>query len=383
MKPVRAKTVLIRRKVLDSWFISRGGMNLYRGCEHDCVYCDGRAETYRVEGDFAADAVYKENAVDILTRELDPRRRRKEFRPGYLFIGGGVSDSWQPAEKELRLTRRVLELLKVFPNPLLVLTKSSLVLRDLDLLTALNSECRVTVAVSLSTVNEGKAAILEPGASPPKERLEVIRRAREAGLGAGVMLLPVVPLVTDSPQELENTYKASREAGAQFICPGSMTLKRGRQRDHFMIFAADVFPETAAGYGTVYDAGSDRWGNPSRTYYEYFGPLIHQTALRHGLPRRIPASLFPQNITAAERAGVMLDQMDSMMRERGLTSTFGRASRSLHSLEVPLESPEGWKNLRRLGGVGPATERMIKEMMDTGTSRTYESILRGGNPSDR
>ena len=356
-------------------------MNLYRGCEHDCIYCDGRAETYRVEGDFAADAVYKENAVEVLTRELDPRRRRKEFRPGYLFIGGGISDSWLPAEKELRLTRRVLELLKVFPDPLLVLTKSSLVLRDLDLLTALNRECRVTVAVSLSTVDEEKAAVLEPGASSPRERLEVIRRARDAGLGAGVMLMPVVPLVTDSPQDLDNSYRSAREAGAQFVCPGPMTLKRGRQKDFFMNAAVHRFPDAVAGYGTVYDAASDRWGSPSGTYLEYFGPLVHQTALRYGLPRRIPASLFPNNLTIAERAGVILDQMDSLMRERGLTSTWGRASRSLHGLEVPLESPEGWKNLRQLGGVGPATERIIIEITDTGTSRVYERLLRGGNPS--
>lgn len=135
-------------------------MNLYRGCEHNCMYCDGRSENYRVEGDFASDALYKENAVEILSRELDPRRRRKPFRPGNIFLGGGVSDSWQPSESRLKLTRRVLELFKVFPNPLLLLTKSSLILRDFDLLTALSAECRVTVAVSLSSADEKLSATL-------------------------------------------------------------------------------------------------------------------------------------------------------------------------------------------------------------------------------
>jgi len=73
MKPIRSKSVLIKRKFMDSWFISRAGMNIYWGCAHDCLYCDGRSETYRVEGDFARDAVYKENAVDVFSRELNPR----------------------------------------------------------------------------------------------------------------------------------------------------------------------------------------------------------------------------------------------------------------------------------------------------------------------
>lgn len=381
MKPIRSKTVLIRRKFLDSWFISRAGMNLYRGCVHDCLYCDGRSETYRVEGDFARDAVYKENAVDVLARELDPRRRRKPFNPGYVFIGGGVSDSWQPAEKELKLTRRVLELFKIFPHPLLLLTKSSLILRDIDLLTALNAECRVTVAVSLSTVDERLSAILEPVASPPAERLEVVRKAKEAGLGAGVMLLPVVPMITDRPELLDASYTAAGEAGADFVAAGPMTLKQGRQWNHFMAGIEEHFPEAAAAYGKVYGAVPDRWGNPSSSYYEYFGPLVHEIASRHGLPRRIPARLFPDNLSEAERAMVILDQMGGLCRERGLTSTFGWAARSLSRLDVPLESPEGWKNLRMLGGVGSANERIIKEILDTGCSRSYERLLVGGNLS--
>ena len=381
MKPIRSKTVLIKRKYLDSWFISRAGMNLYRGCVHNCIYCDGRSETYRVEGDFAADAVYKENAVDVLSRELDPRRRRKPFNPGYVFLGGGVSDSWQPAEKQLMLTRRVLELFKIFPNPLLLLTKSSLILRDIGLLTELNADSRVTVAVSLSTVDEKLCAVLEPGASPPSERLDVVRRAKEAGMGAGVMLLPVVPLVTDLPELMDAAYAAATEAGADFVVCGPMTLKQGRQKDYFMKSAERHFPDALSAYGTVYGTVPDRWGSPSKAYFEYFSPLVHEIAGRYGLPRRIPADLFPENLSAAERAAVILDQMDGLLRERGLISAYRRASRSLAQLDVPLESAEGWKHLRRLGGVGPATEQIIKEILDTGTSRPYERLLVGRNIS--
>jgi hypothetical protein len=311
-------------------------------------------------------------------RELDPRRKRKDFRPGFLFIGGGVSDSWQPGERQIELTRRVLELLKVFPYPLLVLTKSHLVLRDIDLLASLNEDNRVVVAVSLSTVDEKISGILEPGASNPEMRLEVVRRARAAGLGAGVMLLPAVPLLTDSSESLDAVYSAAAESGAQFVMAGPMTLKSGRQRNHFMQIMEDNFPEAAAGYDAVYPPSSDKWGNPSTAYYDFFSRVMHRVAGRYGLPRRIPPNLFPGNLTPTERVSVMLDQMHGLLRERGLRSDYGRASRSVAAMDVPLDSSDGWKHLRRLGGVGASTERMIKSILDTGDDPMYRRVLTGG-----
>ncbi|MCK5736688.1 MAG: hypothetical protein KAH21_09425, partial [Spirochaetaceae bacterium] len=291
------------------------------------------------------------------------------FNPGYLFIGGGVSDSWQPAEEKLRLTRTVLELFKVFPNPLLLLTKSSLILRDFDLLTVLNDECRVIVAVSLSTVDEKLASILEPGASPPSERLEVVRRAKAAGFGTGVMLLPVVPGITDSPEQLDHVYSAVKNAGADFIAAGPMTLKKGRQWNYFMAAAKVHFPESVAGYQEVYGTVPDQWGNPSGAYYKYFGPLIHQISLRYGLPRRIPSRLFPDNLSKTERVMLMLDQMDGLLRDRGINSSFGRASRSIRKME----------NLQHAIEPGSDAEGTINEILDTGTSLVYERLLVGKN----
>ena len=89
---IHAKSILRKQKKIDSWFVSRYGMNLYRGCTHNCVYCDGRAEGYYVEGEFGKDLEVKVNAVDILRRELDPARKRKPFGSGFIFMGGGVTD---------------------------------------------------------------------------------------------------------------------------------------------------------------------------------------------------------------------------------------------------------------------------------------------------
>ncbi len=102
IKETEAKSILRKHKKIDSWFLSRYGMNLYRGCTHNCVYCDGRAEGYYVEGEFGKDVVVKVNAVEILKKELDPKRKRIPFKRGFILVGGGVGDSYQPIEKKIQ-----------------------------------------------------------------------------------------------------------------------------------------------------------------------------------------------------------------------------------------------------------------------------------------
>ncbi len=135
LREIPARSLLRKQKRVDSWFLSRCGMNLYRGCGHDCAYCDGRAEKYAVEGEFGAEVEVKVNAVELLRRELGPAARRRESAPsGFVLLGGGVGDSYQPAEERYGLARRALELLLELGRPVHVLTKSALVERDLDLL---------------------------------------------------------------------------------------------------------------------------------------------------------------------------------------------------------------------------------------------------------
>ena len=147
---IDAKTVTRTTGVTDPWFLGRFGMNLYRGCEHACRYCDGRAERYRVEGDFARDIQVKRNAVAVLERELSRIRE-----PGFVFVGGGVSDAYQPAEEVYGLARGALEVSLARGLPVHVLTKSTLVARDLDLLQAVRDEAGVAIlSMSIQTVDD-------------------------------------------------------------------------------------------------------------------------------------------------------------------------------------------------------------------------------------
>src|SRR5512136_3428868 len=103
---IRAKSILRINKRIDSWFLSRAGMNLYRGCQHDCTYCDGRYETYQVQGEFGTDISVKMNAIELLKKELKKPIVLKRIRQGYLMLGGGVGDSYQPLEKTYQLTQK-------------------------------------------------------------------------------------------------------------------------------------------------------------------------------------------------------------------------------------------------------------------------------------
>ncbi|PKP54868.1 hypothetical protein CVT91_17795, partial [Candidatus Atribacteria bacterium HGW-Atribacteria-1] len=174
IRETEAKSILRKYKKIDSWFISRYGMNLYRGCIHNCIYCDGRSEGYYVDGEFGEDVTIKVNAVEILRRELDPKRKRAPFKRSFIMIGGGVGDSYQPIEEKYQLSRRALELVDEYNFPVHVLTKSTLIKKDIDILKKINKKSRTIISFSFSSVDDKISAIFEPGVPPPSERLKTL-----------------------------------------------------------------------------------------------------------------------------------------------------------------------------------------------------------------
>lgn len=375
LSEVQARSILRKQKRVDSWFLSSYGMNLYRGCAHDCAYCDGRAERYQVEGDFGQQVAVKVNAPEVLARELDPRRRRKPFAPGYVFLGGGVSDAYQPAEANHKVTRRALELLAQSAHPfgVHVLTKSTLVLRDADLLAAVNARvrARAIVSFSLSTADDALSAAFEPGAAPPSERLAALRAFKSRGLACGVYLLPVIPLVTDSKEAIAQSVDAAAAAGADFICCGGMTLKGGRQQAHFDDALERHAPGLAATCRGLYTG--DRWGNARADYYSALNRRFHR-ATRGKLPRRIPPALWPRGLDDAARVVVMLEQIDHLVTLAGQRrSPYGRAARAVASLPGPLLLQV--EQLQEQRDVGPALARLVREIFETGRCDLYEKLL--------
>ncbi len=311
-----AKTLLRKARRIDSFFVSRAGMNLYRGCAHNCAYCDGRAEKYRVDGDFAADVQVKANAIALLRKELGLDRpvQHELFssarQGGFLLLGGGVGDSYQPAEGRCRITREVLELLATYDIPVHVLTKSSLVLRDADLLGRLAASGSALVSFSISTADDTVGALLEPGAPPPSARLQALAKLRRRGINGGVFLIPVVPFLSDAPAEIERSVAASAAAGAQYVVFGGMTLKQGRQKEHFMRAVAGDNADLAARIDRLYPAvpaGRPDWGNAAPSYYRQVTRSFARMADAHHMPVRIPLALCRHLLSEQELATVQAE----------------------------------------------------------------------------
>jgi DNA repair photolyase len=310
-------------KKVDSWFLAGCGMNLYRGCGHDCAYCDGRAEKYQVQGVFGSDIQVKVNAVELLKRELGlDTAGQAELWPGirqgggFVLLGGGVGDSYQPAEGCFRLARQALELFAENSVPVHVLTKSTLVLRDLDLLERISRSAGALVSFSLSSVDDEISAVFEPGASPPSQRLSTITALRDRGINAGVFLVPVLPFLTDDAESLDRSVSAAAAAGAMYVLFGGMTLKPGRQKDHYLETLARVRPDLVPRCRELYAGpGSERWGNPPEAYAAAVSRDFAAAARRHGMPIRIPLTL----------ASRVLDERET----RDVASAHSRAEREM------------------------------------------------------
>jgi DNA repair photolyase len=338
IKEIEAKSILRKHKKIDSWFISHYGLNLYRGCTHNCSYCDGRSERYYVDGEFGEDVSVKVNAIDILRRELDPKRKRVPFKRSFMILGGGVGDSYQPIEKRYQLSRKALQLFYEYKFPVHVLTKSNLIMRDIDILKKINDRSRAVVSYSFS---------------------------------CGMFLLPVIPFITDKPELMEETIKRASHVGIDFIIFGGMTLKDGKQKDYFSNVLNRHFPELTTEYVNIYRG--NKWGAAIKEYYESINQVYHTIMEKYNIPARMPLHLFKDILEQKDLVIVILEHIDYLLKLEGKTSPFGYAAYSISQSKEPLSTLRG--DLRRLKGVGKTTEWIILEILETGTSSYYEKLL--------
>ncbi len=206
-----SKSIIAKNDSPDVGF--NAGINPYRGCEHGCIYCYARP-THEYLGfsaglDFESKILVKKNAPELLRAAL----ANPKWIPQVLALSG-VTDAFQPTERKLRITRRCLQVLAEFRNPVAIITKNFLVTRDIDYLSELAGVNAVAVIVSITTLNARLARIMEPRASHPRKRLEAIQRLAQAGIPAGVNVAPVIPGLTD--EEIPAIVTAAAAAGAGF-----------------------------------------------------------------------------------------------------------------------------------------------------------------------
>lgn len=245
---VPAKHIVAKTRS-NEWFGAEYNMNIYRGCNHGCIYCDSRSACYQI-ADF--DRVRaKADALAIIGADLGRRRRKG------VIATGGMSDPYNPLERELELTRGALALVEKFRFGLAVTTKSDLLIRDSDMLQAIQTHAPVIVKITITTHDDRLAECIEPNAPSPTHRFRALRALADRGIFCGALLMPVLPFVTDSPDNLLGVVKLAAEHGARFVYPWlGMTLREG-QREHYYRKLASLFPNAVdcykKRYGDRYD----------------------------------------------------------------------------------------------------------------------------------
>jgi DNA repair photolyase len=284
-------------------------VNPYRGCEHGCVYCYARPSheylDFSAGLDFETRILVKPDAPRLLRRALCAR----SWRPQVIAMSG-VTDCYQPVERRLRLTRGCLEVLSEFRNPVAVITKSTCVARDVDLLAELARWRCASVAVSLTTLDDDLARSMEPRAAQPRARLRTVEALARAGIPVGVMLAPLIPGLTD--HEIPRLLQAARAAGAGWASYVLLRLPHGT-RDLFEQWLQERHPQRAARVlqrirdvrgGRLYDS---RWSERQRgtgLWAEQLAGLFALSRSRAGLAERGP------ELSTAHFRRVAGDQLD-------------------------------------------------------------------------
>lgn len=225
---------------------AEGGINLYRGCLHGCIYCDSRSKCYHMEHDFT-DIEVKENAIELLEQAL--RRKRKKCMIGT----GAMTDPYLPLEMEIGNVRKALELVEQYGFGVTVHTKSNRVLRDIDLLQKINQKTKAVVQMTLTTHNEELCKKIEPNVSTTSERFAALKEFRAAGIPTVVWFSPILPFLNDTEENILGILEMCKEAGVYgVICFGmGLTLREGN-REYFYAQLDRLFPGIKEKYIRVY-----------------------------------------------------------------------------------------------------------------------------------
>src|SRR5712692_4604428 len=250
-------------------------LNPYYGCERACVYCYARDYHARRGRDtgagFDREIDVKINFPDLLAHELRRLRKRETVALGT------ATDPYQQCEGRYRITRRTLEALVASPLPLVVITKGSMVVRDIDLLARLD----VKVCVSIGTVSAELARASEPHASPPKARLEAVRRLVSAGIDAGVLAAPILPGLSDSEESLDSVAAAAANSGATFFSTRPLKLDPG-VKPHYFAFLSENYPALLP----ATEARFSQRVNPARSYTQTLEDRARRVRSRYRFEER-------------------------------------------------------------------------------------------------
>lgn len=289
IKQILVKSVLNKHRRRDDWFLDDYSVNPYLGCSFNCIYCYIRGSRYG--RNMAKTLSVKVNAPEVLERQLSRRAKRGEY--GIIALSTST-EPYMPVEEKVKATRKVLEKILKYGFPVEVLTKSKLVLRDLDILKEIDRKAVLPadlkpklkhgaiISFSISTLDEKLAKTLEPGAPKPLERLEAMRKCKEEGLFVGVCFIPVLPYLSDSEERLDEAIKTAKEFGADFVFVGGLTLFGDGPADCktlYYRFLEKRYPELLPKYRRLYGG----FYTPSRLYRRELEERVKRLCKKYGI----------------------------------------------------------------------------------------------------
>jgi DNA repair photolyase len=361
------KTVLNVNKFIDSWFWVKYAINPYNGCQFGCIYCDSRSAKYHLPVDFQNTILVKKDIGAMLDKRLTNART---LLPDIVGTGG-TTDPYQPAERKYENTKQCLQILAKHRYPVLVGTKSNLVLRDLDLLEMVAKNNWCTVGITITTTDPEKAKFLETSAPSPEDRFNTIRSIKERAkhVQAGVWLIPVVPFLTDSKSDIEEVVRASKEAGADFVLFGGGMTMRDMQANWFLKYLHEKYQTLIEKYEELYRFKY----NPQIYGGQYEPPKDYSTnitrnflaiAEKYQIPTRmkryIPPDYRKLNYTIAEK--LLNEAYHLQVLGESWSNTFW-AGQNIQNLKESIAQIAARNELSKIRNVNDRVESFIREQL--------------------
>lgn len=286
MREIFTKTILNKHKKRDSWFLDDYSLNPYQLCDFNCIYCYIKGSKYGEKKDKLA---VKINAPTLLEKELYRKAKKKEY--GFIALSS-ATEPWMKVERKYQVTRKCLEIIAKYKFPIHCLTKSPLILRDLDLLYEINENavlpsdlsklnCGTLITFSLSTLDKKIAKIFEPNAPKPIDKLKTVEKIRDYGFYCGIAYIPVLPFISDSNEQLDEMIRVAGELGIDYVFVGALTLY-GVGRELYFRILEKHFPELIPEYEKLYKSNQ-----PSKEYQKKLEKLVIELCNKYRVKRMI------------------------------------------------------------------------------------------------
>lgn len=276
IKEIQAKTLLTTCKNPSHWFGVKYNLNIYRGCEFQCIYCDSRSECYGIEN--FADLIVKKNAIELLRKELASKRKKGTIGTG------AMSDPYTFSEKKFNLTGKMLETIAEFRYPVHITTKSSLILRDVHILQEIN-KIYASVAITLTTADNELGRKVEPYAPSPEERLKTLGILSALGLCTTVAMMPVLPFIEDNEKNIMEIIEKAKYYGVSHIVAFFGMTLRDRQREYYYSKIDEWFPGLRRKYEKQY---GQNYSCYSRNYKK-LKYILDETCSKYGISTEMPS----------------------------------------------------------------------------------------------